>query len=139
MIYFDIHLKIKMMNKLNLKYAVPLLAGLILAVAANSQQVQPKKENLKNQVKQYTCPMHSEIIQDKPGKCPKCGMDLVLKTDTGYEMMNSQNNSMVMDHENMMHDSALMHHENMMVHDSVYIHHKNIMNDTTMMHKHMMR
>ncbi|MDP2454459.1 MULTISPECIES: efflux RND transporter periplasmic adaptor subunit [unclassified Kaistella] len=27
----------------------------------------------------YTCPMHPEIISDKPGKCPKCGMDLVLK------------------------------------------------------------
>ena len=23
--------------------------------------------------------MHPEIISDKPGKCPKCGMDLVLK------------------------------------------------------------
>jgi hypothetical protein len=27
----------------------------------------------------YTCPMHSEIVQDKPGKCPKCGMNLVVK------------------------------------------------------------
>ena len=26
---------------------------------------------------QYTCPMHPEIIQDKPGNCPKCGMNLV--------------------------------------------------------------
>ena len=25
----------------------------------------------------YTCPMHPEIIQDKPGDCPKCGMTLV--------------------------------------------------------------
>jgi len=25
----------------------------------------------------YTCPMHPEIIQDKPGNCPKCGMNLV--------------------------------------------------------------
>jgi Cu+-exporting ATPase len=24
----------------------------------------------------YTCPMHPEIIQDGPGACPKCGMDL---------------------------------------------------------------
>ncbi|MBI2310197.1 heavy metal translocating P-type ATPase [Candidatus Collierbacteria bacterium] len=28
----------------------------------------------------YTCPMHPEIKQDHPGKCPKCGgMDLVLQ------------------------------------------------------------
>jgi multidrug efflux pump subunit AcrA (membrane-fusion protein) len=25
----------------------------------------------------YTCPMHPDVISDKPGKCPKCGMDLV--------------------------------------------------------------
>lgn len=25
----------------------------------------------------YTCPMHPEIIQDKPGNCPICGMNLV--------------------------------------------------------------
>lgn len=25
----------------------------------------------------YTCPMHPEVVKDEPGKCPKCGMDLV--------------------------------------------------------------
>lgn len=25
----------------------------------------------------YTCPMHPEVIRDKPGRCPKCGMALV--------------------------------------------------------------
>ena len=28
---------------------------------------------------QYTCPMHSEVVSDKPGNCPKCGMALVEK------------------------------------------------------------
>jgi len=27
----------------------------------------------------YTCPMHPEVTSDKPGQCPKCGMDLVEK------------------------------------------------------------
>ena len=27
----------------------------------------------------YTCSMHPEIVQDKPGKCPKCGMNLTAK------------------------------------------------------------
>ena len=27
----------------------------------------------------YTCPMHPEVKQDQPGKCPKCGMALVAK------------------------------------------------------------
>jgi len=28
---------------------------------------------------QYTCPMHHDVLSDKPGKCPKpgCGMTLV--------------------------------------------------------------
>ena len=31
----------------------------------------------------FTCPMHSEIMQDKPGNCPKCGMTLVeMKMET---------------------------------------------------------
>ena len=32
---------------------------------------------LKNQtMKTYTCSMHPELKSDKPGKCPKCGMEL---------------------------------------------------------------
>ncbi|MBI1900495.1 MAG: hypothetical protein HYS13_05195 [Planctomycetia bacterium] len=27
----------------------------------------------------YFCPMHPEVEQGQPGKCPKCGMDLTLK------------------------------------------------------------
>ena len=25
----------------------------------------------------YTCTMHPEVVRNKPGKCPKCGMALV--------------------------------------------------------------
>ena len=27
----------------------------------------------------YTCPMHPEVVSDKPEKCSKCGMDLAAK------------------------------------------------------------
>lgn len=27
----------------------------------------------------YSCPMHPEVVQDKAGKCPKCGMNLTAK------------------------------------------------------------
>jgi hypothetical protein len=29
----------------------------------------------------YACPMHPEVTSDKPGKCPKCGMNLVLREE----------------------------------------------------------
>jgi hypothetical protein len=38
--------------------------------------------------KAFVCPMHPEVNSDKPGECPKCGMDMgekkmdVKKTDT---------------------------------------------------------
>ena len=35
------------------------------------------KEN--NSAETYTCTMHPEVKSDKPGKCPKCGMELVKK------------------------------------------------------------
>lgn len=36
-----------------------------------------KVPQLQNTARQYTCPMHPEIIKDAPGACPICGMDLV--------------------------------------------------------------
>lgn len=30
----------------------------------------------------YTCPMHPQVLQDTPGTCPICGMDLVVKTSS---------------------------------------------------------
>ncbi len=33
----------------------------------------------KNKAVTYTCSMHPEVTSDKPGKCPKCGMELIKK------------------------------------------------------------
>jgi len=37
------------------------------------------EHGLKHQDPNYVCPMHPQIVRDKPGNCPLCGMDLVLK------------------------------------------------------------
>src|ERR1043166_3556060 len=37
---------------------------------------------------EWTCPMHPEIVRDKPGACPICGMALEPRTDTLEEQPN---------------------------------------------------
>lgn len=32
-----------------------------------------------DQTSNFTCPMHAEVVQSGPGKCPKCGMTLKKK------------------------------------------------------------
>ena len=38
---------------------------------------QPASAAAPAQAVKYTCTMHPEVILDKPGRCPKCGMNLV--------------------------------------------------------------
>lgn len=46
--------------------------------------------------KKYTCSMHPEVNLDKPGKCPKCGMALVEKTDIRKGGMHNMQDSTIM-------------------------------------------
>jgi len=50
-------------------------------VSANSQTNSAKINIAGDTAKIYTCPMHPDVISDKPGQCPKCGMDLILKNN----------------------------------------------------------
>ena len=53
----------------------------ILAICNLSQAQEMKGMDMKKETKQqavtYTCPMHPEIHDTKPGNCPKCGMKLI--------------------------------------------------------------
>ena len=57
-----------------------LLTILLLVVVACSQN----KDSASNDA--YTCPMHPTVLSDKPGSCPVCGMNLVLKARQGQEI-----------------------------------------------------
>jgi len=35
-------------------------------------------------MKKYICPMHPDVVSDKPGSCPKCGMDLIEVKSGGH-------------------------------------------------------
>ena len=45
---------------------------------SDKKMTEPKSEK-QEAMKTYTCSMHPEVKSDKPGKCPKCGMDLMEK------------------------------------------------------------
>jgi hypothetical protein len=56
------------------------LAGIMIAVGGCKEKESSQSQSQSgNKAVQYTCSMHPEVVQDKPGKCPKCGMDLVEK------------------------------------------------------------
>jgi manganese oxidase len=38
----------------------------------------------------YTCQMHPEVVSNKPGVCPKCGMALVVKQSSGVAMTEAE-------------------------------------------------
>jgi hypothetical protein len=48
-------------------------------VITQKDQQSKKESTAKAEKVVYTCPMHPEEMSDKPGKCPKCGMNLVKK------------------------------------------------------------
>jgi Cu(I)/Ag(I) efflux system membrane fusion protein len=56
-----------------------LLSGLMFNSCGNSSSKEKQTTTKEVAKVQYTCPMHSEVVSDKPGNCPKCGMALVEK------------------------------------------------------------
>jgi hypothetical protein len=54
--------------------------GALMLNSCGSNSSKEKQPASKEVAKvQYTCPMHPEVVSDKPGNCPKCGMTLVEK------------------------------------------------------------
>lgn len=48
-------------------------------ILTQPMSLRPTKPSNNRSTAKYVCPMHSDVVKDKPGRCPKCGMDLVLK------------------------------------------------------------
>lgn len=61
----------------NIIFSILIFFSLSVSAQERNKMKMPVKEKTTTTV--YTCPMHPEIVSDKPGKCPKCGMNLVAK------------------------------------------------------------
>lgn len=48
----------------------------IAVFAQTAKEKMPISKTAESIKATYICPMHADITSDKPGKCPKCGMDL---------------------------------------------------------------
>jgi len=68
------------LSKGKLATIVAILLGLAAAALLWSGHRWPGHDHggeVAKQADSYTCPMHPQIIQDRPGSCPICGMDLI--------------------------------------------------------------
>ena len=75
------------------KYLWLCLVAITLVVAGTSCK-QKKTEIHTHDVSEgkqlYTCSMHPQIIRDRPGKCPICGMDLIKKEENAQKVTDIQ-------------------------------------------------
>ena len=62
--------------------ASPLQGGSAAAQTSSAHQEAAPQEQSHEHATTYTCTMHPEIIRDKPGNCPICGMKLVPRKDS---------------------------------------------------------
>ena len=75
---------------------------------------------------EYVCPMHPEVVQNEPGSCPKCGMDLVAREagepapehDHGHDHREHRHH----EHEHQHHDHAQQHEHHEHEHDHGHCH-----------------
>lgn len=77
--------------------AIGLLLGFVFFSNSSKKEGQHHTEAGKDEV--YTCSMHPQIKQDKPGKCPICGMDLTPLKSTSNSKSNIDPNAVMMSEE----------------------------------------
>lgn len=84
-----------------LGYAFMLAIGLLLGFVffSNSSKKEGHHHTEAGKDEVYTCSMHPQIKQDKPGKCPICGMDLTPLKSTSNSKSNIDPNAVMMSEE----------------------------------------
>ena len=60
-----------------MKKMIVLTTALLIASIGIFAQEKAGKKDTTQHPSFYTCPMHPDVVSSEPGKCPKCGMNLV--------------------------------------------------------------
>lgn len=78
------------MKQVNFFSAIALAVFLCAGSLRFSQEKNPQRKNdakttamQQKQQEAYSCPMHPDVVSDKPGKCLKCGMNLEKQATKG--------------------------------------------------------
>jgi hypothetical protein len=124
--------------KSKLLFPVIIVAGLMAAnFSINHVYGQPSQnEQVKQLTVMYTCSLHPEVVQDKPGKCPRCGMTLVEKKDMQKGDIHQAHDSACTKKEpmKMMSDSTCIKQEHLkMMPDSTMVKKESMMQNTEFM------
>ena len=72
------------MKKLLFTAAILLSAALVFTACSGNGSNAKTEQLAKDET--YTCTMHNEVMSDKPGKCPKCEMNLVKQKMTAEQI-----------------------------------------------------
>lgn len=54
--------------------ALTILSFAVFAQDSTAKKMKAPKQKMENM--KYSCPMHSDVVSNSPGKCAKCGMNL---------------------------------------------------------------
>ena len=79
----------------NIKTVLFALLAMVLIAASCKESTKKHHQATASQGEVYTCPMHPQIIRDKPGNCPICGMKLVKKESSNTKLSNIQLESLL--------------------------------------------
>src|SRR2546430_467422 len=100
------------------KFTVLLVSAATLTATITALAQHSVREQEHEAKQKYTCLMHPEVITDRPGNCPKCGMKLVPVKQEKHRTPNVQRSTS--NHQShMSHESHETHGMQMEMHSSI--------------------